>query len=162
MNIVDPKKQLKQLHDPINEEEKAKGKSRPVWKIALIDKPSRFWETIKKTLAGQTTVGRIGRTLKNIFKHILPYGQPIDSITDAIGNQLKTNDTIMADEAKTPTRSRTIATFALLFLVGLASQTGLLPADIALSPEAAWVDMAISVIGIALRAITDKPISWAE
>lgn len=60
----------------------------------------RFLDTILKTIAGRTDVGRIVGEGKDIAKYVLPYGEQIDALTDKVGelarNELQPNNEQMA------------------------------------------------------------------
>jgi small-conductance mechanosensitive channel len=54
--------------------------------------------------------------------------------------------------------SKTIWVFFVLFIGSILNITGIVTLD--LSPDAGWLSMVISVIGIVLRLITKEPINW--
>jgi hypothetical protein len=91
MNFTDPKEQLDELHGDLSEKRVDGPEVDPVvWK-------KRSW--LRRTLAGETGVGKVGASLKNVIKHFVPYGHQIDSATDAVGDQLKTEKRPMLKKA---------------------------------------------------------------
>jgi len=84
------------------------------------DKKSNFWKAVKATLAGETTVGIIGREVKNVVKRVIPFGEVIDATADRVGNLFKskrTKNTIMEKE--------NILTKILRYLRQPSTRTGL-------------------------------------
>lgn len=67
------------------------------------------------------------------------------------------------EESKSASKSSTVITFGLLFLVGLLMQLGFIPPEmVELSPDAQWVATASGAIGVILRVITDKPVKLGK
>lgn len=116
----------------------------------------RVWEAIRKTLAGETTVGVIGREAKNVLKHFFSWGPVVDTATDAIGDTLKTKTM-----EKPKSKSKTIIIFGLLFLAGLLQQFGV-DLGLELSPDAEWVMVGSGFVGIILRLVTKEPVQMGE
>lgn len=89
------------------------------------DKKHQFWKAIKATLAGETTVGVIGREVKNVVKRFIPFGTAIDGVADEIGNLFKSKrkNTIMNKKKKEnpqPSTMKGVAiVVALLALIGV-------------------------------------------
>lgn len=59
---------------------------------------------------------------------------------------------------KTIFLSKTFWTFLILFVVSILNMTGIV--NLELDPEASWVGITLSVIGLILRLITKEPIVW--
>lgn len=74
-----------------------------------------------RTLAGQSTWGKIGAVAKNIIKDYLPAGPLLDRLTDRIGQELqpKTHSTML--KSKDP---KTTVTGIILIIAGIASFFG--------------------------------------
>lgn len=102
---------------------------------------------------------KFGSLFKDLVLIFLPFGRKVDSVTDLIVNQIKRT---MPQETKKYSRSKSIVTFGLLFIVGLLGTLNILPQDIPLSPDAYWVSVASGVVGVILRLITGKPITGFE
>lgn len=91
---------------------------------------SRFWKSLKLTLAGQTTVGLIGREIKNVVKHFVPFGKYADAALDQIGDSLKPKTTNTMDKPKL--LSKTVWSAIIIALTALLQAFGV---DLTADPE---------------------------
>jgi len=114
------------------------------------DKKSNFWKAVKATLAGETTVGIIGREVKNVVKRVIPFGEVIDATADRVGNLFKskrTKNTIMQNTEKKPWYRSTTMNSILSFIALLAVQV--FDIDIV----AADLQAVVVAIGMAVSAV---------
>ena len=125
------------------------------------DKKSNFWKAVKATLAGETTVGIIGREVKNILKRFIPFGGALDAVTDRIGTQFKTKrkNTIMKNKKKPWYKSKTInSIIAVLALLAVqVFDIDIVAADLQATIVAVGTAVA-SVVALYGRIVADKEI----
>ena len=126
------------------------------------DKKSNFWKAVKATLAGETTVGIIGREVKNVVKRVIPFGEVIDATADRVGNLFKskrTKNTIMKNKKKPWYKSKTInSIIAVLALLAVqVFDIDIVAADLQATIVAVGTAVA-SVVALYGRIVADKEI----
>src|SRR5699024_4067291 len=115
-----------------------------------------FWDKLKLTWQGKTKVGRIAGTALDISEFFAPSWAV--KTRDLI--QSKTNIDTMKTKPKH--KSKQIIIFGLLFVVGLLQAVFNVDLGVELTPDAEWVLIGASAVGIILRLVTKQPVNWGK
>lgn len=108
----------------------------------------------RRFLTANNQAGRTARLFKDAALVFLPFGEKVNDITELVAKQIERT----MPQKKEKTKSRTIRTFILLGLAGAATALGWIPETVELSPDAGWVAVGSSILGIGFRLITGKPV----
>lgn len=91
----------------------------------------RILRSVKSTVAGENRVGKILSGVKNIVSRFIPLGREIDSVTDVIGDALKSKPKYKIMN-KSPLLSKTVWSAMLIALTAVLSALGV---DFSANPE---------------------------
>lgn len=118
----------------------------------VFHKHRSFLDRLKSFLKAENQAGRWAKVIKDFALIFVPYGKQISTVTEFINQRLLP----MAQSKKKPKKL-----LITNIIIGVASATvllGVLPGEsIALSPDAAWVGVAYSIINGAINYFDGEP-----
>lgn len=113
-----------------------------------------FWERVQLFLKAENQAGRWAKVIKDFSLIFVPYGRQISTVTEFI-NQRLIPDAMAQSEKKT---QKLLITNVIIGVASAAILLGVLPGDtLALSPDAAWVGVAYSIINGAINYFDSEP-----
>lgn len=126
--------------------------------LKALNRGKPFAYRIRQFLTASNKAGRQAKVLKDFALMFFPWGDKVETLTELVAHQIKRT---MPDTPKKKTESKTIIVYSLLLIVSILYHFGI-DLGLEVSPDAAWVASATSVIGILLRLVTSKPVELSN
>lgn len=117
-----------------------------------------FGRRVKRFLTAQNKSGRIAKTVKDAILIFAPFGKQINTLTDMVSTIVEGT---MPEEVKPKYKSKQIIVFSLL-LVAILFQKYVADVGLEISPDAEWLGIGTSVVGIVLRLVTNKGVKLGK